>query len=251
MRRLFACLCLLVALIPPAVGDELRIALGILDGTASRGGDTGGLAALNEDLAREICRRVATRCVTSNVRFGEILPGVEDGRFDLGFGNFLRTPEREQRVAFSAALWRSSSRLVGRAGTIANSELATLRRARLAVVADTQQHAYLQRLAAERQLAVLSAGTLAETLALVGDGQADFALLPMLSAYAMMVRETAGRYEFFGRPLTDDGLGGSVHIALPKTREALRQQVDLAIAGMRADGTYPRIVRRHFPFSLD
>lgn len=254
MRRLLACLTLLAALVAPALGEDLHIALGIQDATPAAGkrGDTGGLAAFNEELARDICRRIAARCTTSNVLFSEILPGIENGRFDLGFGNYLRTPEREQRVAFSAAIWRSSSRLVARSGSAAaDTELATLRRARLAVLAETQQHAYLRRVAAERQLEVLTARTLAETFALLRDGQADFALLPMLSAYAMLVREPAGGFEFVGAPVTDDGLGGSVHIALPKGREALRLAVDRAIAAMRADGTYPRVVRRHFPFNVD
>ena len=98
---------------------------------------------------------------------------------------------------------------------------------------------------------MLAARTMADTLAMVRDGRADFALLPMLSAYAMLVREPNGGFAFVGAPVTDNGLGGSVHIALPKGREPLRLAVDQAIAAMRADGTYPRLVRRHFPFAVD
>ena len=52
--------------------------------------------AFTDELAREICRRIRSRCSVSYVTFGEILPGVEDGSFDLGFGNFLRAPKREK-----------------------------------------------------------------------------------------------------------------------------------------------------------
>ena len=73
----------------------------------------------------------------------------------------------------------------------------------------------------------------------------------MLSAYAVLNREPAGKFEFVGPPLADDGLGGTVHIALPKGDAALRQGVNQSLAAMRADGTFHRIVRRHFPFSLE
>lgn len=243
-----------------AQARELRIALGVADARALHGaGQTGGLAAFNEDLAREICRRMSARCTTVNIVFADILPGIEAGAFELGFGNYLRTPEREKRVAFSDKIWRSSSRLVARSATARrfaatlgpDVALASLRDARLAVVADTQQQAYLQGLPGERGLSVVPARTMDETLGLVRDGKADFCLLPMLSAYAMLSREAAGEFEFVGPPQTEGGLGGSVHIALPKADAALRQAVNLGIASLRADGTYHRIVRRHFPFSLD
>jgi ABC-type amino acid transport substrate-binding protein len=42
-----------------------------------------------------------------------------------------------------------------------------------------------------------------------------------------------------------------VHIILPKQKEALRRSLNQAIAEIRADGTGHRIMRRHFPVSLD
>jgi len=260
MRLLLIVLFVLSGLLNTAQARELRIALGVADARAQQGaGQPGGLAAFNEDLAREICRRMSARCTTVNIVFADILPGIEAQAFEMGFGNYLRTPEREKRVAFSDPIWRSSSRLVARSATArrfaerAGPEVAlsSLRDARLAVVADTRQHAYLQGVAGERALTAMPARTMAEAFAMLREGSADFCLLPMLSAYAMLSREPAGEYEFVGPPLTEDGLGGSVHIALPKADVALRQAVNQGIAALRADGTYHRIVRRHFPFSLD
>lgn len=245
---------------------ELRVALGVQDSVAQQRAapgkgsvQSGGLVAFNEDLARELCRRINARCTTVHVTFPEMLPGIEAQNFELGFGNFLRTPEREKRVAFSDPIWRSSSRLIAMPATArtfaARAEreisLDTLRNARLAVVADTQQHRYLQDLPEERGLRVQAVNTLGEVIALVRDGQADFCLLPMLSGYALLNREPAGGLAFVGPAVTEGGLGGTVHIALPKNEGALRLAVNQALGVMRADGSYHRIVRRHFPFSLD
>lgn len=245
---------------------ELRVALGVQGSVPEQRAapgkgsvQSGGLVAFNEDLARELCRRINARCTTVNVTFAEILPGVEAQNFELGFGNFLRTPEREKRAAFSDSIWRSASRLIAAPATARafaarlgqEVSLDNLRQARLAVVAETQQHRYLQALAEERGLKVQAVDTVAEVIALVRNGQADFCLLPMLSGYALLNREPDNGLAFVGPAVADGGLGGTVHIALPKSEAALRLAVNQALGAMRADGSYLRIVRRHFPFSLD
>ena len=56
---------------------------------------------------------------------------------------------------------------------------------------------------------------------------------------------------FVGPGLIDEGLGGSVHVALPRDDQRLRQSVNAALTAMRRDGTYQRLWRQHFSFDLD
>lgn len=267
MRSCLILFGLLIALTGVVHGVELKVALGVQEMKIPRSSlEAGkgvprstGLAGFNEALAREICRRISARCVTVHSTFGEILPGVESGRFDLGFGNFLRTPEREKRVAFSDAIWRSSSRLLttpqaaARMASRAPGEvtLDSLQGVRVAVVDGTQQHAYLRSIASERRLTVIPLPTMADALLALKEDRADLALLLTLATYAMISREPSGRFEFVGPPVADRGLGGTVHIALPKQKEDVLSQVNQAINALRADGSYQRIARQFFPFSMD
>ena len=220
------------------------------------GADLMGVA---DELARETCRRINARCHFAYVPFAEILPGIESGRFDLGFGNVLRTPEREQRVAFSDPIWRSSSRLVGApatalayAGQLGQPvRVDNLRDARVAATAGSRQQDYLERIAGERKLTVLAAATPAETIDMLGDKRADFALLPIRTGYALISRDDPVRFEFVGPAVADHGLGDNVHIVLQKPNQKLRLAVNQAIAEIRADGTFQRIMHRHFPIFLD
>lgn len=260
--RLLAVYLLLAFGLAGAHAAELRVALGLQEGfvrPAAGKAQTGGLVAFNEELARELCRRLQARCTLLNLPFAEILPTVEEHRVDLGFGNFLRTPERERRVDFSDPIWRSSSRLLALSATARryaghpDGDLTPdrLRQVRIGAIVDTQQQAYLRDVAGDHGLVVVGIATMAETMNQLRDGKIDFALLPMLSAYALAAREPPGSYEFVGPPVTGHGLGGSVHIALPKGEDGLRKALNKAIAAMRADGSWHRIVRRHFPFNLD
>ena len=246
---------------------DLRVAVVVQDAAqVSPQGDlvpsvTAGadLVAFTDELAREICRRIRSRCAVSYVTFGEILPGVEDGRFDLGFGNFLRVPKREKRVAFSAPIFRSASRLVGSpasarafAGRLGQAvNLDNLRGARVAAMEGSQQQAFLNVIAAERELTVVATATTAGAFDTLGNGSADFALLPMRTGYALISQDKARRFGFVGPAVADHGLGDTVHIILPKQKEALRRSLNRAIAEIRADGTFQRIMQRHFPVSLD
>ena len=219
----------------------------------------GSVSSFNEALAREICRRVGAHCVITPMRFAEILPGVEAGQFEMGFGNFLRSPDREKRVAFSEAIWRSSSRLVAKpqvAERLAQRikqevTLDSLRQVRVACIEGSMQHAYLRRVADEQALTLVPVKTMTDLLVALRENKADFTLEPMLSAYVKIAKEAPGSFEFVGPPVADRGLGGTVHIAIPKQQEDVLLIVNQAIAAMRTDGTYQRIVRQFFPFSMD
>lgn len=253
---LLFCCCL-----SAAQAKDLRVAVGPRDKLTAQpaGMYTASLSAFNEDMAREICRRMNRHCDMVYGPMGDILSDVEGGRIDLGFGSFLGTPEREARVDFSVPIWRSSSRLVSTPAAVrqftqtsgVKPGLATLRDVRVVSIRGSVQQLALQKMADENRLSLVESRTMLDSLDALREGRADFCLLPMLIAYSMMSREAPGQFEFVGDPIVDSGLGGSVHIALPKNRDDLKAAVDKAIAEMRADGTFHRIVRRHFPFSLD
>lgn len=256
MRFFLFCLLLLTGFSSGAETSALRVAVSAHQGQAS---PPPGLATFNRELAGEICRRIRVTCTLLDVPFQDILPGLEAKRFDLGLGSYLRTAEREARVAFSDAIWQSSSRLVGATTTSkrfagkqgGSVTLDKLREARVAAVVGTRQHAFLESIAAGQNLKVVDVTSIAHLFRILRADQADFGLVVMLAAYAQLSEEAGGGLEFVGPPMHDRGLGGSVHIALQKDAVQLRQRVNQAIADMRSDGTYHRIVRRSFPFNLD
>lgn len=264
----FRSLFLVAAMLSGALqAADLRVAVVVQDATqvspqgnlVASSTPAADMVAFTDELAREVCRRIRSRCAVSYVTFGEILPGVEDGRFDLGFGNFLRAPKREKRVAFSEPIFRSASRLVGSpatarafAGKLGQAvNLDNLRGARVAAMEGSQQQAFLDAIAGERELTVVATTTKAGTFDTLRNGSADFALLPIRTGYALISHDKSRRFGFVGPAAADHGLGDTVHIILPRQKEALRRSLNQAIADIRADGTGHRIMRRHFPVNLD
>jgi ABC-type amino acid transport substrate-binding protein len=263
MRQLFLSLLLTVCSILPAQALELRVALGVSalqlkSINEGRGSAEQGLNAVSAELAREICRRLSARCKFDYLLFGEMLPAMQAKRYEIGVGNFLRTPERELIVNFSDSIATSSSRLLASperaAAFVAKTGSLTvsgLRDARVIALAGSVQAQYLKRVAAEQRLHVLSVASTTEILPLLRNGDADFWLTPVYLAYAVTAAEPPGSYQFYGPPEVANGLGGTVHIALTKDDAALTSLVNNALAQIRADGTYHRLVRHYYPVSLD
>lgn len=216
------------------------------------------LADFNFALAREICRRLTAKCIYSYQPFAEIIPGIEDKRFELGFGNHLRTKAREAQVAFSNPVWQSSSRLLATPAVAehfahqpgSEVRLETLRDVRVTAISGSQQHSYLRRVANTQRLQVLDLATARECIEALNGGQADFALMYGLGAYLALDATAQSTPVFIGPGIIDHELGGSVHIVLAREDDKLRKRVDLALDDMRRDGSYPRLWRRYFPFDL-
>jgi len=264
MTAMLRALVLLLALAAgSATAGELRIAIGLAEPAAAAVDDPAAppgsrLAAMYDDIARELCRRMAASCTIERVPVAAILPGVEQGTYDLGFGPFLHLPERAARFALSDPIWRSASRLVAHRGTADAfaSRLAgplgldTLREARVAAVSGSAQQAWLVGVAAARRLTLVPARTAAEAVARL-DGESDFALLPATIAYELMATDASQQLEFAGPPEAGQGLGGTAHLVVRAGNDPLLGALNRAIAGIRGDGSFPRIVRQHLPVWLD
>ncbi len=265
MPRLRALMLSLLLVAGSATAAEVRIVIGLPEPPQNEtpGNDPtplpgGAVAAMYDDVARELCRRMAARCAIETAPVAAILAGVEQGRWDIGFGPFLSSPERARRFALSDPIWHSSSRLVAHRGTAesfaarlgAPPDLANLRDARVAAVAGSAQQAYLVGIAAPRRLTLVPARTAAGAVDRLDD-EADFALLPVTVAYDLLATDTAKHLEFAGPPESGHGLGGSAHLALRPDNKALLKAVNGAIEESRADGSFARIIRRHLPVWLD
>ena len=263
MAMLRALLLLLAMVAGMAAAGELRIAIGLAEPAAAADDDPAAapgsrLAAMYDDIARELCRRMAATCTIERIPVAAILPGVERGAYDIGFGPFLYSPERARRFALSDPIWRSASRLVARQATAETFvarlggplALDMLRDARVAAVTGSAQQAWLVGAAAGQRLTLVPARSAAEAVARL-DSEADFALLPATIAYELMATDAAQRLEFAGPPESGHGLGGTAHLVLRSGDDSLSSAVNRSIAAIRGDGSFARIVRQHLPVWLD
>lgn len=213
--------------------------------------DTNGrLVGFNVDIAQLLCKHLRRPCRFDVMPFQDILPSIAAGRADVGLGNFLRTPEREQQVRFSRPYWRSTSSFVG-PRTLRLPSLAQLTAQHsICATRGSKQFGFLQALASDRPAAVVAASSNQEVFAHLVDKRCTLALAPTLQGLNFLQSAAGAGHGFIGAPLTQDGLGGDVHIIARPDAPELLIGIDKSLADSIADGTHKRLMRKYFPFDI-
>ncbi|MDD3312445.1 transporter substrate-binding domain-containing protein [Pseudodesulfovibrio sp.] len=249
-----ACRLLLVLLLlgsgSPALADGgLRIATEGAYPPFNYMDELGEPAGFDVDIARALCEAMGRPCTVLVDAWGQLIPGLEAGRYDMVVASMAETPERSRLVDFSHYYYRSRSSFVADPGREFIQTPGGLADKSLAAQAGTAQAGYLRRTYGATSKIVLTA-TLAETLGLLEDGRVDAALVDSLAAFRFLQTDKGARFDFVGVPLPADDPSSTARIAVRKGNRELLDAIDSAIKTIRQDGTYDRINRKYFPFSI-
>jgi polar amino acid transport system substrate-binding protein/arginine/ornithine transport system substrate-binding protein len=72
----------------------------------------------------------------------------------------------------------------------------------------------------------------------------------VVSSEAFLKRPEGRGFAQVGATVRLDGGAGGVGIAMRKGEDALRERVNAALKGLRADGTYKRLADKYFDFDI-
>lgn len=239
-----------IAGLRPALADEVTVGI---TSTAPPFVDVDAdgrlIGGFNVDLARLLCQRMGRTCSLEKASFPQLLTRVEEGTFQVGFANLLKTPDREQKMLFSVPIWRSTSSFVARAGTPALDPVKARQSARICVVRKTLQEAYLTQQPGPAAN-VVPVSTHAELFQGLRAGHCDAALLPTVQGLSFLASPEGAGFDYSGPPLQEPNVSGNVHIVVTKGRPELLKQINDAFAEINRDGTYRTLITRYFPFDI-
>jgi len=199
---------------------------------------TGEYVGFDMDIIREIGRRLSMDVQVINVAWEGIIPGLLSGHYDVIISAMTITNERAQAVDFSDPYFATGQVILVRADDDRIKEPADLKGKRVAVQIGTTGH-----FAAERiEGAVVEHYPLTpEAILALKLGRADAVVLDELVALEE-VRANPGQVKVVGTPFTIEYYG----IAIRKGNPDLLRAINLALAQMKADGTYDEIYDRWF-----
>ena len=119
---------------------------------------------------------------------------------------------------------------------------------RIAVNANTKQDEYIHKTVSNA--IIIRFASPHDALKAVANGKTDICLVPTIFALQFMMSIDGRELETVGEPVTEDGLGGDVAIALPPGSESLRDKINKALRVILSDGRYDAISSRFLPFRL-
>lgn len=205
----------------------------------------GQLVGLNIDLGNALCQQLNTRCTWVDQVLLESFQALEARRFDAIMG-IAPTSRRRQWVSFTDDLYPFTTRLVARKTSGLMPTVGSLRGKRVGVVLGSNREAFARSKWAPAGVVIKSFWLNDELVRSLVAGHIDAALQGTTGIRQALLDTPAGQdFDFQGPAVSAELLGNSVAIALRKPDIALREELNLALARLKQNGEYQRILQSY------
>lgn len=200
------------------------------------------------DIAMALCGELEVECRFTNKRFDELVPALVADEFDFAVAGIAVTPEREHLVDFTNRYFRSHSIFVSAEDRFKGLSAGELAGKRIGTQHGSVQANYLQNRYPGAELVL--AGTFGELFDWLRTGRVDIVLVEGLPAYTFLQTRAGIGLEIVGAPLRDASLNDSACIAVNRRNKGLRDALNSALEQVFYNGTYERINRKYFNFTI-
>lgn len=249
MKVLWTAVILVVVYVSSAWGEPMRIATEGAYPPFNYINEQGELEGFDVDIARALCQVMNRECTLVAVPWDTIIDGLVAGRYDAIVASMAKTPERDALVDFSDRYYRSRSAFVAQSDSDLTISPKGLRGKVIATAKETVQTDYLMREYSSTATILQAEDTLA-IFDLLVSGEADVALSDSLNILEFLQTQRGEAYDFVGEALPAEDISSSAHIAVQEGNEQLRQELNTALHTLWLNGTYDKINRKYFPFSI-
>ena len=206
--------------------------------------DAGKLGGFDVDIALALCERMGVECELRHHEWETLIPELRAGTFDVIAASMSITEPRRELVAFTDRYYSNVARFVANKDSDFHPDRpagTTIGVARATVSSDWLEDnvadvATIKLYRSQSELLGDLAG--ARLDAVLGDG---------LGLYSWLQSADGAAFRYVGHGLRlDEGIG----LAVRREDDALRRDLNRALAEILADGTYSAINGRYFPFSI-
>ena len=198
----------------------------------------GQVVGVDADLMNALGKQLGAKVKLVNATFDTIIPGLLDGKFDVGASSFTDTKAREQQVDF-VTYFNSGEAFYVKSSAPANfTSLDSLCGHSVAVESGTTEETDAQGQAKKCHVNVLSYADQNQANLAVSSGRADVGFLDSQVA-GYVVNISHGQFKLSGSSFSTAPYG----IAVPKN-SGLAQPLLTALKALMADGTYHSILAK-------
>ena len=207
---------------------------------------SGQVVGFDKDIGDALCAKMKAECEVVTSDWDGIIPALNSKKFDFLVSSLSITDERKQAVDFTDRYYSNKLQFIAPKnvdfktdkeslkGKVIGTQRATLAGTYLednfkgvdVKLYDTQENAYLD----------------------LVSGRIDGILADKYVQYEWLKSKDGSNFEFKGEPVMDSD---KIGIAVRKGDTKLRDELNKALAEIKADGTYKKINDKYFPFSIE
>jgi len=237
-RALLACSLTLAGAAPALAADNvIRIAT---DATfpPMEFVENGKMTGFDVDLANALAKQMGKTVQWTQIDFKGLIPGVLSGRFDMAVSAIYITPERAKVVDFGDSYYAGGLVAMVKKDNNAIKSIDDLAGKNVTVQVGTKSVGFLK--THYPKVHAVEVEQNEQMFNLVEIGRADAAVTGMPAAYQFA--RTKGTLKVLPKQLTTEAYG----MAVSKNEPQLTAALNKALAALKADGTYDKIVHKWF-----
>ncbi|WFF38784.1 transporter substrate-binding domain-containing protein [Moraxella nasibovis] len=202
----------------------------------------GTLGGFDVDIANALCAKMATECTIGAQDWDGIIPALKAGKFDAIVSSMSVTPERLEQVDFTESYFANTLVfLANKDKAFDPTNASDIENAKITAQGSTISSQWLA--ATHPSVTPQLHGTLDSAFLDLGNGRADVMIADKLPALTWLKSDLGKNFEIKGG---DIDINDKFAIAVNKGNSELSDKFNKALAEIKADGTYDKIVVQHF-----
>ena len=249
MKRI-ALAAALVAFALPAAAQDLKICVEGAYPPFSQVTNAGDLEGFDIDIANALCAEMGKTCEMVQTEWDAIIPALEGGKCDAIVASMSITPERMQRIDFSAKYYQTPAKFAAAEGVDWTDDDAGMAGKTVCVQRGSIHQGYMEAVFPSASLVLYP--TQDETYLDLTSGRCDAIMADSIAIQDGFLNTSDGKgYAFFGGDhAVPQYHGNGAGIGVRKSDPELRDALSAAIAAIRASGAYKTINDKYFPFDI-
>lgn len=213
----------------------------------------GKLAGFDIDLGNAICQELKRRCVWVENGFDGMIPALTTNRFDGILSAMSVTDKRLAEINFSDRLWATPPRLIARKDAKLSASTDSLKGKKVGVQSGSTHEQFANARWRSAGVQVVSYKAQKEIYQDMVNGRLDATLTNSIDANENLLQKPEGQaFGVMDGMISDPAIYNNrgTAIGLRKEDEALRIDLNKAIAAIKANGTYKKLMGSYFSFDI-
>lgn len=210
----------------------------------------GKLTGFDVDIANALCEKMQAKCTIVSQEWDGMIPGLMSGKYDATVASMSITPERQKKIDFTDKYYATPARFIAvKESEIKETTPESLKGITVGVQGSTSQASYLEDNFKDTEVKMYK--TVDDANMDLANGRIDLVFSDAAILADWMKSADGACCKFVGGDVRDEKyFGVGKGIGVRKSDPDLRDRFNAAIKAIIADGTYDRINKKYFDFSI-
>ena len=209
------------------------------------------LVGFDYDIGQALCAKIKAKCQWLEVEFDGLIPSLKVRKIDAAISSVSITEERLKSVDFTTSYYRLPAKIVTRKDSAINTVPGDLAGKRIGVQRATNFDRYAMEKFEPAGAQIIKYGSQNEVFLDLLAGRLDASLAGSIAIEEGLLKSSSGEaYHMLDQNFTDEQYFGTGAGIAVRKKDPLMDELNNALAEIKADGTYDQIRKKYFTYDI-